>query len=202
MLRLACALAVAYLLGSIPTGLLLVWKMKRIDIRTIGSGNIGATNALRTAGKLAGAAVLLLDGLKGAAAVTLVASSVLSQPDATARLACGVAAVVGHTFPVFLGFRGGKGVATTIGVLLTAMPGIAAAALAAWAAGFLLTRYVSVGSLALAIAVPVAQWASYHDRGRVLLGVSLAALIIGRHRANIERLLQGTEHRVAARKAP
>ena len=194
------ALVVSYLIGSIPSGFLLVRQVKRVDLRTVGSGNVGATNALRAAGVPAGAAVFLIDVLKGWLAVTLVAGWLMSEPSPAARLGCGLAAVAGHNFPVFLRFRGGKGVATTIGMLLGAMPLIAAATLAVWGVVFLLSRYVSVASMALATTIPVLQLLAQHALGQVLLGASLALLIVLRHHGNIRRLLQGTEHRWSFRR--
>jgi glycerol-3-phosphate acyltransferase PlsY len=154
---------------------------------------------MRTAGLWAGLAVFVLDGLKGYLAVHLMAPWFIEPVTAEARLGCGVAAVIGHDFPIFLKFRGGKGVATTIGALLAAMPGIAIGGLIVWAASFLLCRYVSVSSLALALAVPLLQWRAHHSAGQWLLGLALALLMAIRHRSNIERLLHGTEHRAFRR---
>ena len=195
MLRMGAALLGAYLLGSIPTAYLVVKRLTGADVRHVGSGNVGATNVTRTAGFGPGLFVFLLDGLKGWAAVALVAPAVLPDGSPTARLACGVAAVVGHTAPVFLHFRGGKGVATSIGVLLGAMPAVAVAFVGVWVLCFALWRYVSVGSLAAAVSLPAAQWLAGQGMAEILLGAGLAALIIVKHRPNIERLLQGWEHR-------
>ena len=194
---LAVALLVCYLLGSIPSAFLLVSKVKRVDIRTVGSGNVGASNALRTAGLWAGLTVLLIDGLKGFIAVTLIAPWLMGDPTPATRLGCGLAAVIGHDFPVFLKFRGGKGVATTIGVLLGAMPGIATVGLAVWAVVFSIWRYVSVGSIALATMIPILQLLAHQTLAQVLLGAVLALLMVVRHRRNIGRLLQGTEPRLS-----
>ncbi len=190
------ALVSSYLIGSIPTAYLAVKWLKRIDVRTIGSGNVGATNVARAAGLWAGVVVFLVDVAKGLAAVLLIAPALLSAGSAAQRLGCGLAAVVGHVFPIFLGFRGGKGVATTIGVLVGAMPSVAAVCLFVWVVGFLPWRYVSVGSLAAAVTIPVAQGLAHQSRHEVLVGVALALLIIAKHRANIQRLLAGQEHRV------
>lgn len=196
----AVALAVCYLVGSVPSAFLLVRGLKGIDIRTIGSGNVGATNALRATGVGVGVIVLLVDGLKGVLAVSLIASWLLEDPTPPARLLCGVAAVIGHAFPVFLRFRGGKGVATTIGVLLAAMPGIAAAGLAVWLVVFLIWRYVSVGSMVFATMIPVFQLLAHQALAQVLAGAALALLIVLRHQSNIGRLLQGTEERLSFRR--
>jgi glycerol-3-phosphate acyltransferase PlsY len=191
----------SYLIGSIPTAYLLVKRLKGVDVRTIGSGNVGATNATRVAGVWAGVAVFLIDAAKGLVAVWLIAPWSLASPSSTQRLACGMAAILGHNFPVFLRFRGGKGMATTIGVLLGTMPLVALGLLLVWAVAFAIARYVSVGSLAAAAALPALQLASGQSRSDVVIGAALALLIVVRHRSNISRLLQGTEHR-AGKRAP
>lgn len=189
------ALIASYLLGSIPTAYLLVKWLKHLDVRTVGSGNVGATNVTRVAGIRAGVIVFLIDLSKGLLATRLIASWLLPQPQPVLRLACGVLAVLGHNFPLFLGFRGGKGVATTIGVLLGAVPLIAGVYLAVWGVVFWCCRYVSVGSCVAAVAIPLAQYATHRRGLELLLGSVLAALIIIRHRANIIRLIQGREPR-------
>lgn len=189
----------SYLVGSVPTAYLMVRWLKRVDVRSLGSGNVGATNATRAAGLPVGVAVFLLDVGKGLLAVHGFASWAAASPTPALRLACGLAAVLGHSFPVFLGFRGGKGVATTIGVLLGASPLVAAACAAAWLFGFLPGRYVSVGSLTAAAALPIAQTLLRRPAAEIAVGAALAALVIARHRANIQRLLAGTEHRMGRR---
>lgn len=196
MSELALALLAAYLIGSVPTGFLLVRWRSGVDVRTVGSGNIGATNVARAAGKGIGLLVLLLDLGKGLLAVRLVAPWLVPQLALTGQLACGLWAVLGHSVPVWLRFRGGKGVATTIGVLLGAMPLVAALCLGVWLACFVIWRYVSVASLAAALTLPLAQLALSQQPTQVLLGSCLTLLIWARHRANLERLLQGTEHRM------
>ena len=126
------AFLASYLVGSFPTAYLFVKWLKRVDVRTVGSGNVGATNVTRVAGLWAGLAVFLIDLSKGLIATRLIASWLLSEPPPDLRLACGVLAVLGHNFPIFLRFRGGKGVATTIGVLLGTMPLVAGIYLAVW----------------------------------------------------------------------
>ena len=196
MLPLAAAVLGSYLLGSIPTAYLLIKWARRVDVRTVGSGNVGATNAARAGGWQMGLAVFLIDAGKGWLAVQVLAPGLLDGATPATRLGCGLSAVVGHNFPIFLGFRGGKGVATTIGVLLGTMPLVAAVCLAVWTACFLIWRYVSVGSLAAAVTLPIMQWVTRQTRPELLLGAALALLIVLRHRANIERLLQGREHRI------
>ena len=190
------ALLGSYLIGSIPTGFLVVKWLKRMDLRTVGSGNIGATNVGRVAGTGASAAVFLIDAAKGIVPVLFIAPQASEAAGSTAALACGLAAVLGHNFPVFLRFKGGKGVATTIGVLLSAMPIVGAAYLLVWGACLMLWRYVSLGSMAAAVSIPVTQWVLHHPLIDLVLGIVLALLIIVRHRANIERLRQGTEPRI------
>jgi len=191
------AIAVSYLIGSIPTAFVLMRVFKRIDIRTVGSGNVGATNAMRAGGVWMGLAVLVADVLKGMISATAVASWLLPSHEPVWRLACGLAAVVGHAFPVFLKFRGGKGVATTIGALLATMPSVTAIGLGVWVALLLVWRVVSVSSLAFAVSVPLLQAATGQGIAEVVLGAGLAALIVGRHRSNIARLLQGQEPRAS-----
>ena len=189
-------LLAAYLVGSFPTGYVVVKWLKRVDVRSVGSGNIGATNVVRAAGTKIGAVVLLIDLLKGLAAVWVIAPLAMHPATPTAQLGCGLAAVLGHNFPITLGFRGGKGVATTLGVVFGVIPLTGLVCLAVWLACFLRWRYVSVSSLAAAIALPVSQAAARRPLPEVLLTVVLALLIIIRHRANIARLLKGEEHRV------
>ncbi len=193
-MTLALLLVASYLIGSIPMGYMLAKRVRGIDLRTVGSGNIGATNALRAAGPALGATVLLLDLLKGVVP-TLLPRWIAHDPTVTAALAVGLAAVIGHTFPCFLGFKGGKGVATTLGALLGSMPAVCGIVVGIWLVAFLLSRYVSVGSLASALAIPIAQWAMRQPPSAIGLGIAFAALIMLRHRPNIERLLRGEEHR-------
>ena len=191
MSRIAFAWLLSYLLGAIPTGWLLVRTTARVDLRTIGSGNIGATNALRAAGPWMGLAVLLLDGLKGWLAVRVIAPAIMTSPDLGARLACGVLAVLGHDFPITLKFRGGKGVATTIGAVLGTMPTLALGALAGWVLVTAWCRYVSVWSLVFAALIPSLQAAQGQPPDAVVWGAVLAALIVVRHRGNLRRVRQG-----------
>lgn len=192
---LGLALISSYLIGSIPTAYLLVKRLKHVDIRTIGSGNVGATNVTRAAGRGAGSVVFLLDLTKGLVAVGVLAPWLVQPATAAVQLGCGLAAVIGHVFPLFLKFRGGKGVATTMGALLGVTPLVAAVSMGAWACGFFLWRYVSVASLVAAVAIPITQALLHRTRGEVLAGLVLALLIVVKHRENIDRLMQGTEHR-------
>jgi glycerol-3-phosphate acyltransferase PlsY len=202
------AIAVAaFLLGSIPTGYLLVRFFCHQDIRSVGSGNIGATNVLRAGGKGLGAATFLLDVLKGCAAVGLGAFAATHwMPSAEPRNAealAALSAVLGHMFTPWLGFRGGKGVATGFGVFLVAAPWAALAAIALFAAILALTRFVSLGSILGAASFPIFAW--YMVKGNrpmffLAVQAAVALLIIIKHHQNIRRLLGGTESRFGAKK--
>ena len=196
MIPLLVALLGSYLLGSFPTGFLLVKWLKRVDLRAVGSGNIGATNVGRVAGVWASVLVFVMDAAKGVLAILVIAPRVLSSPHPAVVFACGLAAVLGHTFPLFLNFTGGKGVATTIGVLLSAMPPAGIVYLLVWVVCVMVWRYVSVASLAAAASIPLVQLVLRRSPAEILLGVALAFLIVLRHRANIDRLRHGTEPRV------
>lgn len=193
--RLAAAALLGYLLGAIPFGLLLTRAAGMGDIRAIGSGNIGATNVLRTGYKSLAAATLLLDGAKGATAV-LLGLHLAGAPGCTFG---GLAATLGHMFPVWLRFRGGKGVATGFGVLLAAAPLAALAAALVWLAVAAATRISSAAALAATAAAPLLAWAA-SGRMVALLALAVGALIWWRHAANIARLLAGTEPRIGARR--
>ena len=187
-----------YLLGSIPFGLVLTRLAGLGDVRAIGSGNIGATNVLRTGRKGLAAATLLLDAAKGAAAVLL--AGALWPDMAQLPPLAGLSAFLGHLYPVWLRFRGGKGVATLIGVVAALLWPAALAAAAVWVSALLLTRYSSVGGMAAAVSAPVAATAM----GRfdmTLLFAGLALLVLWRHRANIGRLRRGSEPRIGKAKA-
>jgi glycerol-3-phosphate acyltransferase PlsY len=183
-----------YLIGSIPFGLVITRALGLGDLRSIGSGNIGATNVLRTGNKAAAAATLLLDSGKGAAAV-LIARALLGEE--AAQIAGG-AAFLGHLYPVWLRFRGGKGVATFLGTVLALAWPVGIAACAAWLLTALVSRISSLSALvAAAASVPLA-WALGHA-DIMLLCAGLAVLVFWRHRANIARLAAGTEPRIGAR---
>lgn len=187
-------LLAAYLFGGIPFGLLLGKYVGGVDVRAIGSGNIGATNVARSAGKTLGVVTLLLDACKGAAPV-LLARYVFDQP-AQVVSAVGVAAVVGHVFPVYLRFRGGKGVATGLGVFLALTPLASLVALLVFVAVFGLTKMVSPGSLAAAIALVGAIAYLGEPRPVLVAALAVTGLIFIRHTGNIRRLVNKTEHRV------
>ena len=184
------ALVFGYLLGSIPFGLLLTRAAGLGDVRKIGSGNIGATNVLRTGNKGLAAATLLLDALKGTAAVLI---SGHFAPELA--LWAGLGAFLGHLFPVWLRFRGGKGVATLIGVVAALLWQAAIVVAIIWILALLLTRYSSVSGMVGAIAAPIAAFLLQRVDLSILFA-GLALLVLWKHRANIGRLLKGTEPRV------
>ena len=196
MWPLVVALIGGYLLGSIPFGLLLTRLAGLGDIRAIGSGSIGATNVLRTGNKTLAAATLLLDAAKGAAAVLLARR----LAGADAALLAGAGAMLGHLFPLWLGFRGGKGVATGLGVLLAVAWPVGLAAFAVWLAVAVLFRVSSLAALAACAAAPIFAWALSGGGGRTVLLVALLAIaVVAKHHANIRRLLEGTEPKIGAR---
>jgi glycerol-3-phosphate acyltransferase PlsY len=194
-LLLGLVATAAYLLGSVPFGLVITRALGLGDLRRIGSGNIGATNVLRTGNRAAAAATLILDAGKGAVAVLLARAWV--GPDA-AQVAA-LFAFLGHLYPVWLGFRGGKGVATFLGTLLALAWPVGLAACATWAATAAASRISSLSALVAAGLAPV--WLLIFGRGQMLLlVVILAALVFLRHRENIARLRAGTEPRIGAKK--
>ena len=189
-------IALAYLLGSIPFGLILAKLFGGRDIRKSGSGNIGATNVARVAGPAAGIATLLLDAGKGAAAVWL--GGRYSDHAATILMLAGIAALLGHCFSLWLKFKGGKGVATALGIFLMLAPVAALADLVFFLAVVLMWRYVSLGSISAAAAMPLLVyffWAPGHAPPLVVTFGTLftAALVVFKHEANLQRLVEGTE---------
>jgi glycerol-3-phosphate acyltransferase PlsY len=191
---LAAATVIGYLLGSIPFGLLLTRLGGYGDIRRVGSGNIGATNVLRTGSKALAIATLLLDLAKGVAAVLIGA-----RFGPYGALCGGGAVVIGHMFPVWLKFRGGKGVATTLGVLIAIAWPVALVAFLLWLAIALLTHYSSLAALVAAVA-SAALAGVFIDRNDALLITGIAVLIVVRHHQNIRRLIAGTESPISLRK--
>jgi len=195
---------IGYLLGSIPTGFL-VAKARGVDIRTLGSGNIGATNVFRILGKPAGIFVLFADALKGWLAVAVVAELAWRQlapgsGEATREwlaICAGVSAVLGHNFTCWLHFKGGKGIATSAGVLVALVPWALLIILSIWILVFAFSRYVSLASILASASLPLATW---FTTGRVRLTIItglMAVLAIYKHKSNIQRLLNGTENRIS-----
>jgi glycerol-3-phosphate acyltransferase PlsY len=200
-------IAAAYLLGSIPSGYLLVRLFRHQDIRSTGSGNIGATNVLRSGGKILGAATFVVDLLKGSSAVWLGAFlAVLLLPQTPVRdieALAALSAVLGHMFPVWLGFRGGKGVSTGFGVFLVIAPWAALASFLLFALVLALSRYVSLASILGAASFPIFAWFMVTgDRPVffVAVQVAVAVLIVAKHHQNIRRLLASAESRLGAKK--
>lgn len=190
---LFAALLFGYLLGSIPFGFILTRMAGGGDLRSIGSGNIGATNVLRTGRKALAALTLLLDALKGTAAVLLA-----GHYGQNFAIAAGFGAFLGHLFPVWLGFRGGKGVATYLGVLIgIALPGALVFAVV-WLGTAFLTRYSSLAALVAAVCVPIALFLLGHFLPAQLFLI-LSLIVFIRHRANIARLIEGSESRIGAK---
>ncbi|MGI9086406.1 MAG: glycerol-3-phosphate 1-O-acyltransferase PlsY [Chthoniobacterales bacterium] len=195
---------IGYLLGSLPFGYF-AGQLNGLDIREHGSRNVGATNVLRVVGKPWGIGVFIADALKGFVAVRVALYLASRNPAGAAYLEffailAAAACVVGHSYPVWLSFKGGKGVATSVGSLLGIMPIAAATIFLVWLAVFLLTRYVSLASILAACALPLVVAALIHwhlTRGMVLLYFSIAmtVLVVWRHRSNLVRLANGTEHR-------
>ena len=191
------ALAAAYLIGSLTFATILVRIFVGVDIRTVGSGNAGGTNVLRTAGKPLAIATALLDVGKGVLAVCLM-EAVTYDPRWLGAAA--VAAVVGHVFPVWFGFRGGKGVATAVGGFAVLAPLAILTVVAAFAAVVALTRYVSLGSLTAACLLPVTMGLVFRaPEGEVVAAVAATLILVVSHRDNIRRLLDGTERRLGGK---
>jgi len=192
-----------YLLGSIPTGFL-VARARGVDIRTVGSGNIGATNAFRVLGKGLGIFVLLMDALKGWIAVQVGAYFINRLLPGAAldnlRITAGIAAILGHNFTCWLNFKGGKGIATSAGVLIALVPWALVIILSIFIILFLTTRFVSVGSIAASFSLPFATWFTTKDVGLTIVTGAMGALAILKHRKNIQRLLNGTENRIQFKK--
>jgi acyl phosphate:glycerol-3-phosphate acyltransferase len=200
----AAVVAGAYLLGSVSFSVLIVRLLQGLDVRTVGSGNAGATNVLRAAGRKAGAVVLALDVAKGVTAVAV--PRALDAPPSVVGGAA-VAVVLGHVFPVFFGFRGGKGVATSAGALGTLAPAAMALGFVVFAVVVLWKRYVSLGSIVTAALMPLLVgltlglgWVKSGGTWLVLPSSAIALIIIARHARNLRRLRQGTEPRLGERR--
>ena len=186
----------AYLIGSIPFALILARRWGATDLRSIGSGNLGAANVMRASGVTAGVLVALLDMAKGAASVWLAVSL---STGAAVPAAAGLAAIVGHIYPVWLRFRGGKGVATACGVFTVLTPLAIPPALAMFAAVVWLTKYISLGSVVASIALPPLAYALGSPAPTVLASIAASIIIVFRHRSNVLRLRTGTERRFGVR---
>lgn len=188
----------SFLAGSIPFGLL-AGKLKGIDIRQHGSGNIGASNVLRTLGTTAAVAVLVLDAAKAALPVIWMRSAGYDEP--ALLVAAGLFAVAGHTWPIFLRFRGGRGVASSLGALLALAPTVALGAFSLWAVVLLLTRYISLASIAAAVSLPLFMLLFGQPPLLVATGIGLMIITVYRHVPNMKRLLGGTEPKIGQKAA-
>lgn len=193
-MKIALALFLGYLLGSIPTGYIICRVLKGIDIRTKGSGNIGATNVARVVGKKAGITTLILDILKGLIGVVLIPLLVGDRTDFV-KILCAIAVVSGHNWTVFLKFKGGKGVATTAGAIIGLMPIVFLSSFCIWCIVFIIWRYVSLASIIAAIFMPVFLIIYKEPIIYQVLGAIIAVIGIYRHKENIERLIRGKEHK-------
>ena len=186
----------AYLIGSIPFALMLARRWAAIDLRSVGSGNLGAANVMRASGVTAGVLVAVLDMAKGAASVWLAARV---STGAAVPAAAGLAAIVGHIYPVWLRFRGGKGVATACGVFMVLTPPAIPPALAIFAVVVWLTKYISLGSVVASIALPPLAYALGSPASTVLAAIAASMIIVFRHRSNVLRVRTGTERRLGVR---
>lgn len=192
-MKQALLLIASYILGSVPFGLLIVKSWKGIDIRKYGSGNIGATNVLRAAGKGPAAVVFVADVLKGL--IPVIVARQLFPDAAWIAITAGLLAMMGHTLSIFLRFRGGKGVATGLGIFVGLEPRAAGIAFGVWLVVLGLTKYVSLASMIGAVSIPVLMFAFGMPAAYKAFGVFAAAFVLLKHRSNITRLLQGKEPR-------
>ena len=195
MIAIVLLIIFAYVMGSVPSGYIL-GKMSGIDVRSIGSGNIGATNVVRALGKGRGALTLFADAAKGYLPVWV---ALRLEVGAVTIALVAIAAFLGHLYPLFLNFQGGKGVATALGALLASQPMATLVLILVFGVAVLASRIVSLGAIAAAIAAPVVLWFFSQSPVFVAMGVFLGAMVILRHRGNIQRLLAGTEPRFGTR---
>jgi glycerol-3-phosphate acyltransferase PlsY len=194
MLVIILLIFVAYVIGSVPSGYLL-GKLRGVDVRTIGSGNVGATNVARAVGKSQGIITLIADAAKGY--LPVFTALVLGQDSLTVALTA-IAVFLGHLYPLFLNFQGGKGVATGFGALLALAPLATLVLVVVFVLTVVATRIVSLGSLATAVAAPLSLWFFHQPPVIVAMGCFLGAMVMMRHRGNIQRLLAGSEPRFGA----
>ena len=199
-MKIILGLILSYILGSTPTAYLVAKKIKNVDIRRVGSGNVGATNAMRAIGTRGGLIVLVVDILKGLLPVTIIATLCLSgNYDANPlKIRClfGFFAFLGHNWSCFLSFKGGKGVATAAGVFLGLVPGILLIAGGVWVIVVFATRYVSLGSILSAVSIPMLVIILNKPPQLVILSIALSILVVYRHKANINRLIHGVENKL------
>lgn len=194
-MKIIIAIVISYLIGSIPSGFLLTKYVMRKDVRQYGSGNIGATNVARVMGLKAGILVALFDILKGYLGV-MIAQTILGADFNTAVLFVAAAAIAGHDWSIFLGFSGGKGVATTFGVILRLYPLAFLIYALIWLLLVLTTRYVSLGSIIGSMSLPLTLYFTSYDLKHIIFAALLSLFVMYTHRANINRLLKGEENRM------
>ncbi len=195
VVALIASLAIGYLLGSIPFGLILTRMAGLGDVRKIGSGNIGATNVLRTGNKKIAAATLLLDAFKATAAVLIAQKLYGTETVHLPGLLGGFAAFIGHLFPIWLGFKGGKGVATYLGMLLGVFPAMVLVFAIVWLSIAKLSRYSSLSALVATLVIPVVLWLTGQPEA-ALVTAAMTVITWAKHKANIERLISGTEGKI------
>ena len=192
---------IAYLVGSIPTAYVFARLLRGVDIRQYGSGNVGATNAFRVIGKPAAIIILAIDIFKGYMAATFLANSFLYITPATRpelyQVLCGLAAIAGHNWPVFLKFKGGKGVATSAGVVIGLIPKIFWLGFLAWTIVFFLTGYVSVASILASVMIPIFTLAFGESTEIIVFMSALCVIIVFKHRSNLKRLRKGEEKKIS-----
>lgn len=194
------AALLGYIVGSLPLGFLIARGRAGVDLRRVGSGNVGATNVYRSVGRWLAVFVLLVDIAKGAGSA-LLARAVFSPAQEHADVLAGFAAVVGHIYPVWLRFVGGKGVAVALGVFSILAPLSAAAAAAVFVVATWITRYVSLGSILATVTLPLLEWSRGAPEAVIMAAAGAAGLILFRHRGNVARLVRGTERRLGQRAA-
>lgn len=192
MMKSILCLVIAYFLGAIPWAYIVTKAVKGIDIRQVGSGNVGFTNALRTIGK--GPALLVLAGDIGKGAAAVLLAKYLATP--TIAALAGILVLLGHNYPIYLGFKGGKGAAAGFGVMLALLPLEALIAVVVWLAVIFLTRYVSLGTIVGALTVPISTIIFNQELPYLLFSIVAAAFVIVKHHSNIRRLIDGTESKI------
>lgn len=210
MLWTVIGIIISYLIGSIPTAYIFGRLLKGIDIRKEGSGNVGATNALRVLGKKAGISVLVIDILKGFITVVFIGNIIAAKTDLLSsenlRILLGLSCVFGHNWTVFLNFKGGKGMAATLGILLgltiqiAGLKNILAITILIWLAVVFIFRIVSIASVASAVALPVLMVVFKQSNTLIILSFILSVFVILRHKANLKRIIEGKEHKISFKK--
>lgn len=209
MISILTIVILSYVVGSLPTGYIFAKFFRKVDIRTIGSGSTGATNTMRLLGPKIAAIVLLIDALKGLFATMLIGRinlGDLAMPSAWLMMIAGMSAIAGHIFPVWIGFKGGKGIGTAAGMLIGMLPLETAFALAVFVVTVATTKYISLGSILASLYIFVALLAErmifgkFIEPAQILLGIVLSIIVLMTHRQNIKRLLKGTENRFVIKK--